>query len=43
MDTSVVTIILTTIIAGIGWLLKHEMEKRREIEKQLSEKNMEFT
>lgn len=33
----IITIVLSTIIAGIGWLLKNEIEKRREIEKQLSE------
>ncbi len=35
---SSLTIVLTAIIAGIGYVLKIEIEKRREIEKQLSEK-----
>jgi len=38
MGSTIIPIILTAIIGGIGWLLKDEKERRREIEKQLSEK-----
>lgn len=38
MFTAITTIILTALIGGIGWILRNEIEKRREVEKQLSEK-----
>jgi hypothetical protein len=33
-----IILLLSAIIAGIGWLLRSEREKRRETEKQLSDK-----
>lgn len=34
----ITTPIILTLLAGVGWLYKHEKEKRVQIEKQLSEK-----
>ncbi len=34
----ILTPILVVIIGGVGWLYRHEKERRREVEKQLSQK-----
>ncbi len=41
MDTALWVAIITSALAGIGWLFKNEKEKRHDVEKQLSEKKYE--
>ncbi len=38
MDTAIWTLIVSSILAAIGWLFKTEREKRRVVENQLSDK-----